>query len=48
VFADFSDSDDDGAELTRNSEFYKADELDIEQKNMRGADAMGGILNIDQ
>ena len=48
VFADFSDSDDEGAELTRNSDFYKADELDIDQKNMRGAEAMGGVLNIDQ
>lgn len=48
VFADFSDSDDEGAELTRNSDFYKADELDIDQKKMRGAEVMGGVLNIDQ
>ena len=48
VFADFSDSDDEGAELTRNSDFYRGDELDIDQKKMRGSEGMGGILNIDQ
>lgn len=47
VFADFSDSDDEGAELTRNSDYYRADELDIDQKKMRGSQGMGGILNID-
>ena len=48
AFADDSDSDDEGAILTRNSEYYKGDELDLDQKNMRNTMAMGNILNIDQ
>ena len=46
-FADDSDSDDEGAILTRNSEYYRGDELDLDQKNMRSTMAMGNVLNID-
>ena len=47
-FADDSDSDDEGAILTRNSGYYRGDELDLDQKNMRNTLAMGNVLNIDQ
>lgn len=47
-FADDSDSDDEGAMLTKNSDFYRGDELDLDQKNLRSTLALGSVLNIDQ
>jgi hypothetical protein len=41
AFADDSDSDDEGAVLTRNSEFYRGDERDSDNKNMRNMMATG-------
>ena len=48
AFADDSDSDDEGAVLTRNSEYYRGDEMDLDNKKMRSTMAMGNVLNIDQ